>query len=108
MGYQSEAQLEKHLVEQLQTQGYEAVQLSDYATVLANFRTQLNKFNEKKLNGQPLTDKEFKRVLVATEDKSIYESAKILRDKLLIEREDGTELYLELMNTKQWCKTCSK
>ncbi|MDA2593500.1 MULTISPECIES: type I restriction endonuclease subunit R, EcoR124 family [Bacillus cereus group] len=104
MGYQSEAQLEKHLVEQLQTQGYEAVQLSDYAAVLANFRKQLNKFNEKKLNGQPLTDKEFKRVLVATEDKSIYESAKILRDKLLIEREDGTELYLELMNTKQWCK----
>lgn len=104
VGYQSEAQLEKHLVEQLQTQGYEAVQLSDYAAVLANFRTQLNKFNEKKLNGQPLTDKEFKRVLVATEDKSIYESAKILRDKLLIEREDGTELYLELMNTKQWCK----
>lgn len=104
VGYQSEAQLEKHLVEQLQTQGYEAVQLSDYAAVLANFRKQLNKFNEKKLNGQPLTDKEFKRVLVATEDKSIYESAKILRDKLLIEREDGTELYLELMNTKQWCK----
>ncbi|MEH6913931.1 type I restriction endonuclease subunit R [Priestia megaterium] len=104
MGYQSEAQLEKHLVEQLQTQGYEVVQLSDYAAVLANFRAQLNKFNEKKLKGQPLTDKEFKRVLVATEDKSIYESAKILRDKLLIEREDGTELYLELMNTKQWCK----
>lgn len=104
VGYQSEAQLEKHLVEQLQTQGYEAVQLSDYAAVLENFRAQLNKFNEKKLNGQPLTDKEFKRVLVATEDKSIYESAKILRDKLLIEREDGTELYLELMNTKQWCK----
>lgn len=56
------------------------------------------------MNGQLLTDKEFKRVLVAIEGKSIYESAKILRDKLLIEREDGTELYLELMNTKQWCK----
>lgn len=104
MGYQSEAQLEKHLVEQLQTQGYETVQLSDYQSVLTNFRAQLNKFNEKKLNGQLLTDKEFKRVLVAIEGKSIYESAKILRDKLLIEREDGTELYLELMNTKQWCK----
>ncbi|MGM9986957.1 MAG: hypothetical protein ACI35O_06970 [Bacillaceae bacterium] len=45
MGYQSEAQLEKHLVEQLQTQRYEAVQLSDYAAVLANFRTQLNNTN---------------------------------------------------------------
>lgn len=36
MGYQSEAQLEKHLVEQLQTQGYETVQLSDYQSVLTN------------------------------------------------------------------------
>lgn len=77
MGYQSEAPLEKHLVEQLQTQGYEDVQLSDYTAILANFRKQLNKFNEKKLKGQPLTDKEFKRVLFATQDKSIYESAKI-------------------------------
>lgn len=104
MGYQSEAQLEDHLIKQLTTQGYETVQLSDYEAVKNNFRAQLNKFNEAKLNGQPLTDKEFKRVLVATEDKSIYDSAKILRDKLLIEREDGTDLYLELLNTKKWCK----
>ncbi|HEY4622222.1 MAG TPA: type I restriction endonuclease, partial [Solibacillus sp.] len=104
MGYQSEAQLEDHLIKQLTTQGYETVQLSDYEAVKNNFRAQLNKFNEVKLNGQPLTDKEFKRVLVATEDKSIYDSAKILRDKLLIEREDGTDLYLELLNTKKWCK----
>lgn len=104
MGYQSEAQLEDHLIKQLKTQGYETVQLPDYEAVKNNFRAQLNKFNEAKLNGQPLTDKEFKRVLVATEDKSIYDSAKILRDKLLIEREDGTDLYLELLNTKKWCK----
>ena len=104
MGYQSEAQLEDHLIKQLTTQGYETVQLSDYEAVKNNFRAQLNKFNAAKLNGQPLTDKEFKRVLVATEDKSIYDSAKILRDKLLIEREDGTDLYLELLNTKKWCK----
>lgn len=104
MAYQSEAQLEKNLHSQLIKQGYEDVKLADYEALKTNFRHQLNKFNEKKLNGQPLTDKEFRRVLTAIEGKSIYESAKILRDKLLIEREDGTELYLELMNTKDWCK----
>lgn len=102
MGYQSEAQLENELVKQLQDQGYEAVHLKDYDDVLANFRAQLNKFNESKLFGKPLTDQEFKRVLVEIEGKSIYESAKILRDKLLIEREDDNHVYLELINTRNW------
>ncbi|MBT2278611.1 type I restriction endonuclease subunit R [Priestia megaterium] len=104
MTYQSEAQLEKNLYSQLVKQGYEAVKITDYKALLSNFRNQLNKFNERKLNGQTITDKEFRRVLTAIEGKSIYESAKILRDKLLIEREDGSELYLELLNTKEWCK----
>ncbi len=104
MAYQSEAQLEKNLHIQLVNQGYTAVKIPDYGALLANFRNQLNEFNKHKLAGQPLTDKEFRRVLTAIEGKSIYDSAKILRDKLLIEREDGSELYVELLNTKDWCK----
>ncbi|SEM73777.1 type I restriction enzyme, R subunit [Mesobacillus persicus] len=71
---------------------------------LLTLKTKLNKFNEHKLDGQPLTDTEFKRTLTLIEGKSIYDSAKILRDKLLIEREDGSQLYVELMNTKDWWK----
>lgn len=104
MGYQSEAQLEKNLLTQLTQIGYSAVTIPDYETLLSNFHEQLNIFNEHKLNGQPLTTVEFKRILTLIEGKSIYDSAKILRDKLLIEREDGTQLYVELMNTKEWCK----
>ncbi|PRC95420.1 restriction endonuclease subunit R [Bacillus cereus] len=104
MAYQSEAQLEKNLHSQLVNQGYTAVKIPDYDTLLANFRNQLNEFNKHKLAGQSLTDKEFRRILTAIEGKSIYDSAKILRDKLLIEREDGSELYVELLNTKDWCK----
>lgn len=104
MGYQSEAQLEKNLLTQLSNIGYSAVKIPDYETLLENFHKQLNKFNEHKLNGQPITEVEFKRILTLIEGKSIYDSAKILRDKLLIEREDGTQLYVELMNTKEWCK----
>lgn len=104
MAYQPEAALEKNLHSQLVNLGYKAVKIADYDALLANFKEQLNTFNEHKLNGQPLTDTEFKRILTLIEGKSIYDSAKILRDKLLIEREDGTQLYVELMNTKDWCK----
>jgi type I restriction enzyme, R subunit len=104
MGYQPEAQLEKNLHKQLVDQGYKPVKIKDYEALLANFKQQLNIFNEHKLNGQPLSDIEFNRILTLIEGKSIYDSAKILRDKLLIEREDGTQLYVELMNTKDWCK----
>lgn len=104
MGYQSEAQLEANLHKQLTNQSYQPVSLPDYEAVKNNFRKQLNTFNEHKLNGQPLSDSEFRRILTEIEDKSIYESAKILRDKLPIEREDGTILYVELFNTKEWCK----
>ncbi|MBP1932297.1 type I restriction endonuclease subunit R [Ammoniphilus resinae] len=104
MAYQPEAELEKKLHTQLVNQGYKAVKIADYDALLANFKQQLNLFNEHKLNGRPITDIEFKRILTLIEGKSIYESAKILRDKLLIEREDGTQLYVELLNTKEWCK----
>lgn len=104
MSYQSEAQLEKHMIQQLVRQGYEQVIIQDYDALLANFRNQINRFNEKKLDGKPLTDIEFNRLLTLIDGKSIFESAKILRDKQIIEREDGSELYLELFNTREWCK----
>nr|WP_249308511.1 type I restriction endonuclease subunit R [Lederbergia citrea] len=104
VGYQSEAQLEKNLHTQLVNLGYQPVKIADYEALLTNFKNQLNQFNEHKLDGHPLTDIEFKRILTLIEGKSIYDSAKILRDKLLIEREDGSQLYVELMNTKDWCK----
>lgn len=104
MSYQSEAQLEKNLIEQLVRQGYEQVTINDYDAMIANFRRQLNIFNGKKLNGQPLTDAEFNRFLIQIDGKSVFDSAKILRDKQVLVRDDGTEVYLELMNTRDWCK----
>ena len=104
MSYQSEAQLENNMIKQLIRQGYERVTINDYDALIANFREQVNIFNEKNLEGKPLTDKEFERLLIQVEGNSIFDSAKILRDKLIVEREDGSELYLELFNTRKWCK----
>lgn len=92
------------MISQLVRQGYEQVQLPDYEALLLNFRSQVNRFNQNKLEGKPLTDTEFNRLLNLVDGKSIFDSAKILRDKQIIEREDGSELYIELFNTREWCK----
>ena len=43
---------------------------------------------------QSLTDKEFQRLLTMIDGKSIFESARILRDKLPLRRDDESEVYL--------------
>ncbi|MRG86704.1 type I restriction endonuclease subunit R [Salinibacillus xinjiangensis] len=104
MSYQSEAQLEKNMIKQLVRQQYEQVTIKAEDALVQNFRTQLNRFNKKKLEGQPLTDEEFSRFLTQLSGKSIFETAKLLRDKQVFQRGDGTEVYLELFNTRDWCK----
>ena len=104
MGYQSEAELEKLLVEQLVNQGYEKVKIEDEDTLIKNFREQLYLHNKSKLDRVKFTDKEFERILRHVEGKSVFQSAKILRDKFILEREDGQEVYIEFFDSKQWCK----
>lgn len=104
MSYQSEAKLEANMVQQLQKQGFEPIKIIDYDALIENFRKQVNLFNEKKLDGKPLTDIEFNRLMTKIDGNSVFESAKILRDKQMIEREDGSPLYIELFNKKDWCK----
>ncbi|GAA0738661.1 hypothetical protein GCM10008906_16340 [Clostridium oceanicum] len=104
MSYQSEAELEKQLVKQLESQGYSKVKIRTEEELIKNFRDKLNKYNEKKLEGVPLTDKEFERVMRKVEGESIFESAKILRDKWSLKGDDGLEVYIEFFNSKSWCK----
>ena len=86
MGYQSEYALEEDVIQQLVSQGYERVQLRDHAQLVDNFRAILNERNKDKLNGEPLTDAEFRRIMIDISDKSVFESAMILRDKYVLER----------------------
>lgn len=55
MGYQSEAQLEQQLIEDLSERGYERVNIPDMDALEANFFVQLNRFNADKLNGKALS-----------------------------------------------------
>lgn len=104
MSYQSEAVLEKNLIKNLTGSGYERISINNEAELKANFRRQLSKFNEKSLKGKPLTDREFNIILNRMEGRGVFDSAKILRDKLEIERENGERLFLTLFDSQKWCK----
>ena len=104
MSYQSEAQLEQNLIKQLINQGFDKVVISDEDELKENFRNELYKHNKTKLNNKPFTDKEFERILRHVEGKSVFQSAMILRDKFILEREDKEEVYIEFLDTKNWCK----
>ncbi len=104
MSYQSEAELERQLVEWLSSSGYTHVLINSEAALMHNFREQLECHNKEKLAGIALSDKEFERILAHIEGKSVYQSAKILRDKFVLQRDDGTSIYMEFMNTRKWCQ----
>lgn len=88
MVYQSEFALEKEMMAQLKSNGYEPVTIRNEQQLLDNFRQILNERHVDKLEGKPLSDKEFQRLLTMINGKGIFESARILRDKLPLKRDD--------------------
>lgn len=104
MSYQSEAALENSLLKQLEEQGFEYVNVRTVDALHQNFREILNKRHMDKLNGQPLTDREFDRLMTQINGKNIFTSSKILRDKFVLKRDDESEVYLEFFNKDSWRK----
>ncbi len=97
MAYQSEAELENLLVARLKDQGYAPVVIQDYNQLVANFKEQFSKFNAVKLSS-PLSEKEWERIFNHLLGKSVFQSAKILRDKFVLERDSGDKVYLSLLD----------
>lgn len=102
--YESEAKLENRMIEQLRKQGYSYIEINDVKELEKNFRRQVNLHNKVELNGRDLSNKEFEKLMIKISGKSIFQSAKELRQKHDIIRDDGTFAYIELFNTKEWCK----
>lgn len=96
---QSEAVLEKELVAQLQTLGYEKFRISNEDDLVQNLKTQLEKHN-----GITLSEKEFQDILVSVSRGNIFDKAKRLRSKLDYNRDDGEVGYIELVDQINWCK----
>lgn len=102
--YESEAMLEEKLIKHLELLGYNRINLKNLDDVKENFRKQVNKHNIDELKGKELSDREFDRLYTMITGKGVFASSKILREKQCLERDDGEKIYIELFNTRQWCK----
>jgi type I restriction enzyme R subunit len=97
MSTQPESILESQLVQKCNTLGYDPVIIEDEAALRANFKIQLEK-----LNKITLTKSEFDRILINISKGTIFEKAKTLREKQHIIRDNGDNLYYNLLNTEDW------
>lgn len=102
--YESESKLEDRMIDQLKKQGYQYIEINDVNELEKNFREQVNLHNRGDLKFKDLSDKEFERLMVKISGKGVFQSAKELRQKQDIQRDDGSIVYLELFNTKDWCR----
>ena len=89
----SEQELEKKLIEQLSSQGYEIVNIKNEEELGANFREQIEKFN-----GLKLSDSEFKKIQIYLAGGSIFEKAKKLRDRYELMTDSGEMKYISFID----------
>ncbi len=103
---QSEMILELEFVTQLQTLGYELLNIHKEEDFIANFKKQIEKFNTKELNNTALSDKEFQKILNHLNKGNRFQKASNLRDRFLLIRDDETKIYIRFLNTAKWCQNC--
>lgn len=107
MTTQSEAALENGLIKTLQNMSYEYVEIKEESNLLSNFKSQLEKHNQKELakyNRTHFTDKEFEKILIHLEGGSRFDKAKKLRDLYALDTENGDRIWVEFLNRNQWCQ----
>lgn len=104
MNHQSEQSLENNLIQELQKLEYDYVTIKDENDLITNLKTQLETHNFWVLNGTPFSQKEFQQVLHHLDKWNIFERAQILRDKILITRDNDEKIYIRLINMEQWCQ----
>jgi type I restriction enzyme R subunit len=95
---QSEHELESALIAQLKGMEYNVIRISKEADMRRNLKQQLEIHNQ----GIKLTDAEFERVLNHLNTGTVFERAKILRDKFALKRDNET-VYLSFLNDEDWC-----
>ena len=101
---QSEAQLEKALIKQLQGLEYDFVIIKDEKDLLENLKKQIEIHNFDKLSWKDLSETEFTRILNHLDKWNVFERAKILRDKMPLELDNGDKIHIEFINMDNWCQ----
>jgi len=99
--YQSEAELEKVLISNLETQGYELIKVKNERDLIVNLRKQLERLNDYTFSNNEW-EKFFTETL-ASANQGIKEKTRILQEadtKQLLVRDDGTKKNITLLDKK--------
>jgi type I restriction enzyme R subunit len=96
---QTEAQLEEGLVQRLKDLGWTPIAIGNGAELKSNLKSQIEAHND-----VSLSDDEFTRVLNHLDKGNVFEKAERLRDRMALNRDDGTVSYLQFLNSEEWCK----
>ena len=102
MSHQSEAILESNLLRQLIGLGYQSVQIKDGDAFVFNLKTQLEAFNN-----TTFTPKEFDAILNYLAKGGVFEKAKTLRDRFVLERGVGGGVRRDAMHCVSTTSTSS-
>jgi len=95
-----EQQIEQKLIDKLVDLKYiYREDIRDRDALERNFREKFEALNKVKL-----MDSEFARLRDQIVSADVFAAAKILRERNMFEREDGTPLHYTLVNIKDWCK----
>lgn len=101
--YTTEYEVESKFIDIIKRNWYKYTPISTYDELVENFRQKINELNKDKLKDEPLTNAEFKEILMYLENKSIFDASQLIRSnagkgKIDIIKRDGTPLYLKLVD----------
>lgn len=99
MTTQPEQVLENNLVSQLKGLGHKAVTIKTENDLISNLKTQLEKHNN-----TTFTVSEFDRILNHLSKGNIFDKAKTLRDKYVLQKDNGDKAFIEFINQDFWCQ----
>jgi type I restriction enzyme R subunit len=99
MTTQPEQVLENNLISQLISLGHKSVVIKTEDDLLSNLKTQLEKHNK-----TTFTTSEFERIVIHLSKGNIFDKAKTLRDKYVLQKDNGDKAYIEFINQDFWCQ----
>ncbi|WP_194768125.1 type I restriction endonuclease subunit R [Tamlana sp. I1] len=99
MTTQPEQVLENNLVSQLIALGHKPITIKTEDDLLSNLKTQLEKHNK-----TTFTTPEFNRILLHLSKGNVFDKAKTLRDKYVLQKDNGDKAYIEFINQDFWCQ----
>lgn len=99
MTTQPEQVLEHNLVNQLVGLGHKAVTIHTEDDLVSNLKSQLEKHNKTTFSAS-----EFDRILMHLFKGNIFDKAKTLRDRYVLQKDNGEKAFIEFINQDFWCQ----